>query len=115
MRRFVLEMFCFRLPHRQETSRMETFLTGKQRVYGQASGCILSHRAELRWKTKKLVVSIQGCKFVPSLFLGAPGNKDSSTHAGCVLFSFPRGKSSICLNNACYTSSHPGISHEYYL
>lgn len=58
---------------------------------------------------------MQGCEFVLSLVLGASGNKDACTHAGCVLLSFPRGKSNICLNNACYISSHPGISHEYYL
>lgn len=56
---------------------------------------------------------MQGHEFVPSPFLGASG---TSTYPPTNLsYFFPGGKSNICLKNACYTSKHPGTSHEYHL
>jgi len=80
-----------------------------------ASGCTqdTNHRTSHGGRRSR-GIWIQGCEFVPSLFQGLLETKTHVTHAGRVLFSFPRGKSNTCLNNACGTSSHPGISHEYY-
>lgn len=99
-------MFCSLLRKRQDTMRSIAHWQAKGLRPAMARSPVV-----LRWRSV-----IQGCEFAPSLFFsGASGNKDPLTHAGCVLLSFPRGKSNICLNNACSTSSHPGISHEYYL
>lgn len=57
---------------------------------------------------------MQGHEFVPSPFLGLL--EQVCTHPQIFYsYFFPGGKSNISLKNACYTSKHPGTSHEYHL
>lgn len=101
-------MCCFLLYNRQDKISIEVILMGKQSVYGQAAGC-------LQCKTKKQAFEFKDVSLFLPFFRGFWKQRHTCTHAGCVLFSFPRDKSNICLNAACYTSSRPGISHEHYL